>query len=141
MPVAARKIYYSHHRDVFALAVMFLVLAAMHSAGFVGQLLRRVLSWKVLFPIAQVSYSLYLVHEMFMLWLFPKTAVLFGPTLGAHATMAVASVIAIVMSFAGATLLYLLVEQPSMRARALPAVRRLTDTGRGLEAEGVRVGL
>ena len=28
----------------------------------------------VLFPIAQISYSLYLVHEMFMLWLFPKTA-------------------------------------------------------------------
>ena len=31
-------------------------------------------SWRVLFPVAQISYSLYLVHEMFMLWLFPKTA-------------------------------------------------------------------
>ena len=129
MPVAARKLYYSHHRDAFALAVMFLILAAMHSAGFVGQLLRRVLSWKVLFPIAQVSYSLYLVHEMFMLWLFPKTALLFGPALGAYATMAVAAVIGLVMSFAGAALLYLLVEQPSMRARALPAVRRFSGSG------------
>ena len=46
MPVAARKLYYSHHRDVFALSVMFLVLAAMHSAGFVGRQLRRVLSWQ-----------------------------------------------------------------------------------------------
>ena len=124
-PVPARMLYYSHHRDVFALCVMFLVLAATHSAGFVGQQLRHALSWKVLFPIAQISYSLYLVHEMFMLWLFPKTAQLFGPTLGAHATMAVAAVIAIAMSFAGATLLYLLVEQPSMRARALPSVRRI----------------
>jgi peptidoglycan/LPS O-acetylase OafA/YrhL len=139
IPVAARKLYYSHHRDVFALAVMFLALTAIHSAGFVGQLLRRVLSWKVLFPIAQVSYSLYLVHEMFMLWLFPKTALLLGPTLGANATMAVAAVIALVMSFAGATLLYLLVEQPSMRARALPAVRRFS--GPGLKAQGVPPGL
>jgi peptidoglycan/LPS O-acetylase OafA/YrhL len=138
IPEAARKLYYSHHRDVLAIAVMFLVLAAIHSAGFVGQQLRRLLSSKVLFPIAQISYSLYLVHEMFMLWLFPKTAVLFGPTLGAHATMAVAAIIALGMSFAGATLLYLLVEQPSMRARALPAVRRFA--GGGLKVHGVPPG-
>ncbi len=41
--------------------------------------------------------------------------------------MAAASVIAIVMSFSMATALYLFIEQPSMRARALPAVRRLTE--------------
>jgi len=124
IPVAARKIYYSHHRDLFAMAVMFLVLAAIHAAGFIGRGLRRLLSWRALFPVAQVSYSLYLVHEMFMLWLFPKTARLLGPSLGAHTTIAVAAVIAIAMSFAGAILLYVLVEQPSMRARELPAVRR-----------------
>jgi peptidoglycan/LPS O-acetylase OafA/YrhL len=130
IPVAARHLYYSHHRDLFALAVMFLVLAATHAAGAAGQLLRRVLSWKVLFPIAQISYSLYLVHEMFMLWLFPKTAQLFGPSLGAHGTMALASAIALVMSFAGATVLFLLVERPSMRARDLPVVRRIAGAGR-----------
>ena len=74
-----------------------------------------------------------------MLWLFPKTAALFGPSLGAHTTMAVAGGIALVMSFAGATMLYLFVEQPSMRARDLPAVRRLAaspplSTGAELEA-------
>lgn len=41
--------------------------------------------------------------------------------------MTTASVIAIVMSFSAATILYLFVEQPSMRARALPTVRRLTQ--------------
>ncbi len=139
VPVSARILYYSHHRDAFALAVTFLVLAAMHSAGFVGQGLRRLLSWRVLFPIAQVSYSLYLVHEMVMLWLFPKTAALFGPALGAHTTMALAALIALVMSFAGATILYLLVEQPSMRARELPAIRRLAEAGRIAEAREVEV--
>lgn len=82
VPVAARKLYYSHHRDVFAVCVMFLVLAASHSAGAVGSGLRRILSWKVLFPVAQLSYSLYLVHEMMMLWLIPKTARLLGVSLG-----------------------------------------------------------
>ena len=126
VPVSARKLYYSHHRDVFAICVMFLVLAASYSVGVVGSGVRRILSWKVLFPIAQVSYSLYLVHEMMMLWLFPKTAKLLGASLGPYATMATASVIAIVMSFGAATILYLLVEQPSMRARSLPIIRRLT---------------
>jgi peptidoglycan/LPS O-acetylase OafA/YrhL len=127
IPVAARKLYYSHHRDVFAVCVMFLILAAIHSAGPIGSALRRLLSSRVLYPIAQVSYSLYLVHEMFMLWLFPKTARLFGPMLGAHGTMALAAAIAIVMSFAGAVLLYLFVEQPSMQARTLQRVRAFAD--------------
>ena len=126
IPYIARKLYYSHHRDIFALCVMFLLLAASHSSGLLGGPLRRVLGWRVLYPIAQLSYSLYLLHEMFMLWLFPKTAAWLGPQLGAHPTMAIASGIAIAMSFAGAAVLYVLVEQPSMRARSLPAIKRLT---------------
>jgi peptidoglycan/LPS O-acetylase OafA/YrhL len=137
IPVWGRILYYSHHRDVFAVCVMFLALAAIHSAGFVGLALRRLLSAQVLYPIAQISYSLYLVHEMFMLWLFPKTALLLGPTLGAHGTMAIAAAIAILMSFAGAAVLYLFVEQPSMRARDLPGVRRLAEPG-GLAVEPAR---
>jgi peptidoglycan/LPS O-acetylase OafA/YrhL len=127
IPEAARKLYYSHHRDLFSVAVMFLILAAIHASGLLGRQIRRVLSWQGLFPVAQISYSLYLVHEMVMLWLFPKTAVLLGPSLGAYGTMAAASGISLVLSFGLATLLYLFVEQPSMRARGLPAVRRLTE--------------
>jgi len=138
IPLAARKLYYSHHRDVFAVCVMFLILAAIHSAGAIGLALRRVLSWRVLYPIAQVSYSLYLVHEMFMLWLFPKTARLFGPILGAHGTMAFAAALAIAMSFAGAILLYLFVERPSMQARSLPRVREWADP-QGLKVRGVKI--
>jgi peptidoglycan/LPS O-acetylase OafA/YrhL len=43
------------------------------------------------------------------------------------AALAIASVIAIAMSFGGAILLFVFVEQPSMRARSLPVVRRLTE--------------
>jgi peptidoglycan/LPS O-acetylase OafA/YrhL len=127
IPIAARKLYYSHHRDLFAVCVMFLIFAAIHSSGFIGRGFRRILSLGVLYVIAQISYSLYLVHEMVMLWLFPKTAQVFGSTLGPYGTMALAGVIALAMSFAAALLLYLFVEQPSMRARSLPAVRRLTE--------------
>jgi peptidoglycan/LPS O-acetylase OafA/YrhL len=127
IPYAARKLYYSHHRDLFSMCVMFLILAAMHSAGVVGRVLRAVLAFKPLYPIAQISYSLYLVHEMVMLWLFPKTAHLFGALWGPLPTMAVASLIALVMSFAIAALLYLFVEQPCMQARSHPRVLRLIE--------------
>jgi len=123
----ASEVFYTVHRDVFSVGVIFLILAAIHSAGVVGRGLRQLLSLKLLYPIAQVSYSLYLVHEMVMLWLFPKTALLLGPSLGGLGTMAVASVAAVVLSFAFAALLYLFVEQPSMRARSLPSVKRFTE--------------
>ena len=127
IPLAARKLYYSHHRDIFSMCVMFLILAAMHSAGFVGRGLRSFLSARSFYPIAQVSYSLYLVHEMVMLWLFPKTASWLGPALGPLPTMAAASVVAVLLSCVIAGLLYVLVEQPCMRARSHPMVLRVTE--------------
>ena len=62
-----------------------------------------------------------------MLWLFPKTAALWGPSLGAYPTIAVASLIAVVLSVIFATLLYLFVEQPCMRARSRLGFKRATE--------------
>ena len=131
VPLFARMLYYSHHRDVFALCVMFLVLAATHSAGFVGQQLRHALSWKVLFPIAQSPTRSISSTRCSCSGCFQRPRSSFIRALRARATMAVAAVIALAMSFAGETLLYLLVEQPSMRARALPFVRRIAEGTRG----------
>jgi peptidoglycan/LPS O-acetylase OafA/YrhL len=127
IPRWASELYYSHHRDVFSICLMFLVLAAIHGSGVVGQWLRSIWSWKALYPVAQLSYSLYLVHEAVMLWLFPKTAALWGPTLGAYQTIAVASLVAVVLSVIFATLLYLFVEQPCMRARSRLGFKRATE--------------
>jgi peptidoglycan/LPS O-acetylase OafA/YrhL len=129
IPRWASELYYSHHRDVFSMCLIFLILAAVHSAGVAGRLLRAIWSGKVLYPIAQISYSLYLVHEAVMLWLFPKTAALWGPSLGAYPTMALASVIAVLLSVIFAVLLYLFVEQPCMRARSRVGFKRLTEPG------------
>ena len=76
---------------------------------------------------AQLSYSLYLVHEAVMLWLFPKTAALWGPSMGAYPTIALAALVAVVLSVIFATLLYLFVEQPCMRARSRLGFKRATE--------------
>lgn len=65
-----------------------------------------------------------------MLWLFPETAHLFRNTLGAHGTIAFASVIAALMTFGGASIPYVLVEKPSMRVRSHLLVRQLWEPSR-----------
>jgi peptidoglycan/LPS O-acetylase OafA/YrhL len=127
MPPLARQVWYSLHRDIFSVTVMFLVLAATNSNGKIAATIRWLLSWKSFYPIAQLYYSVYLLHPMVMLWLFPKTSRLFRGNLGPYGAMAAGDVIALIMIFSGAAMLYLLVEKPSMLARSLPVVRKLTD--------------
>jgi peptidoglycan/LPS O-acetylase OafA/YrhL len=130
IPRRAAELYYSHHRDVFSICLMFLILAAIHSSGLVGRMLRSVWSARVLYPIAQLSYSLYLVHEAVMLWLFPKTAAAWGPSLGNWNALWLAAALSVVLSVVFAALLYLFVEQPCMRARSLPGFKRWTEARR-----------
>jgi peptidoglycan/LPS O-acetylase OafA/YrhL len=62
-----------------------------------------------------------------MLWLFPKTAALWGPSLGAYPTIVAAALVAVVLSAIFATLLNLFVEQPCMRARSRLGFNRATE--------------
>lgn len=127
IPRWAAELYYSHHRDVFSICLMFLILAAIHGSGLVGNALRSIWSARILYPIAQLSYSLYLVHEAVMLWLFPKTAAAWGPSMGNWTALWSAAALSVVLSFAFAAVLYLFVEQPCMRARSLPGFKRATE--------------
>lgn len=112
---------------MLTLSAMFLILAAMHTPKLFGGLFRRFLSWKGFYPIAQLSYSIYLVHEMLFQWLFPRIAPLFVARLGAYGTMAVDSTIGFAITLAIASSLYVLIERPCMRMRSHPAVLSLID--------------
>ena len=71
----------------------------------------------LLYPIAQLSYSIYLVHEMLFMWLFPKIAPLFAARLGAYGTMPVDSAVGFAITLAIASPLYVSIERPCMRLR------------------------
>jgi peptidoglycan/LPS O-acetylase OafA/YrhL len=115
----------------FSLATMFLILAAMHCPALFGGALRRFLSWKGFYPIAQLSYSTYLVHEMFFVWLFPKTSPLLIPHFGNYGSMAVNAVLGVIPALMIAASLYVWVERPCMRLRSHPSVLKLTDSLNG----------
>jgi peptidoglycan/LPS O-acetylase OafA/YrhL len=127
IPYVAREIWWALHRDIFSLAVMFLILAAIHTPKLFGGRLRRFLSWRGFYPVAQLSYSIYLVHEMLFDWLFIRIAPIFSARLGAYGTMALDSAIGLVATFVIASTLYVMIERPCMRLRSHPAVLSLID--------------
>jgi peptidoglycan/LPS O-acetylase OafA/YrhL len=135
IPYLARELWWTCIHDAFSLSAIFLILAAIHTPRLFGGMLARFLSWKGFYPIAQISYSVYLVHEMIFMWLFPKLAPVFAARLGPWGAMAVSGVIGLFMVFGLASLLYVLIERPCMRMRSHPAILRLIEVLRGQSFE------
>jgi peptidoglycan/LPS O-acetylase OafA/YrhL len=127
IPYLARELWGTLFQDVFSLATMFLILAAMHCPALFGGALRRLLSWKGFYPIAQLSYSVYLAHEMLFLWLFPKTSPLLVARFGNYGSMTVNAVTGITLTLGLAASLYIAIERPCMRIRTHPAVLNLIN--------------
>ena len=59
--------YLFHYQLVFSLGVAFLILFALYAEGGLGSVVRRCLSLRVFYPIAQLSYSIYLFHVFFIM--------------------------------------------------------------------------
>ena len=120
-----RQLWYTEHRDMFALCTVFLILAGVVSPASIGAGVRRFLSWRIFRPIAQLSYSLYLTHEVILFWLLPRIAWHIRRFLGPYPTIAADSVIALGVMFVVAGILFVLIEKPSMDLRSQPALRKL----------------
>jgi len=75
----------------------------------------------------QVSYSIYLVHEMFFLWLFPKTSPLLIPHFGNYGGMMANAVLGLVLALVIASSFYVWIERPCMRIRSHPSVLNLIE--------------
>jgi peptidoglycan/LPS O-acetylase OafA/YrhL len=100
------------HREIFCYVVMFILLSCMYSDSIYVQPINRFLSAKFFYPIAQVSYSAYLFHEMFMFWFFPKFNAMAVGQLDELTIVLLNSLISLVAIIFGATLMYLFIEQP-----------------------------
>jgi peptidoglycan/LPS O-acetylase OafA/YrhL len=135
IPYLARELWWTCVHDAFSLSAIFLILASMHTPRLFAGVLARFLSWKGFYPIAQISYSVYLVHEMIFMWLFPRLAPHFARHLSPFRAMAASGIIGLVIVFGLATSLYILIERPCMRLRSHPATIRLIDLFRDREAE------
>ncbi len=129
-PYIIRLTWYAMERDIFALSLAILIMSALHSADPIAGGLRRILSAKILYPIAQLSYSAYLMHEMVMIWMFPMSSEFFIETIGLTPNFAFVlnTAVAILLTLLSAAILYITVERPCMRFRKHPIMSRIDGT-------------
>jgi peptidoglycan/LPS O-acetylase OafA/YrhL len=119
LPELLQKLIYSHYKDIFSIATLLIILVAIYGKGSLARVLNKILSLNLLYPISQLSYSIYLIHEMYMLWLFPKTAPILSASWGLdpNSIILLDGTLVLLMTVLTAALLYVTVERPCLEFR------------------------
>ena len=92
-------IYESIHRDLFCILVAYLILASTCNAKGITERVSNFLSLNFWYPIAQISYSTYLFHIGFMMWVFPKLSSFFYGSISNSSIIFVNIFITMVITF------------------------------------------
>lgn len=106
------RVYEIIHREIFSYSVVFIIFSCLYSSSIIVKPVNSFLSARFFYPLAQISYSAYLFHEMFMFWFFPKFNVFAEGRLTDLEIVWTNSIISLVVIILAATLMYLFVEQP-----------------------------
>ena len=104
-------------RPVFSLGVSFIILSCIYSDNFVINPINKFLSAKFFYPIAQVSYSAYLFHEMFIIWSTPKVHAYLMNICTTKEIFIISVCLFSICILAGALVMYYLIEQPFQKLR------------------------
>lgn len=104
-------------RPLFSLSVSFIILACIHGNNFVINPINKFLSSKFFYPIAQVSYSAYLFHEMFIIWVSPRLLKYLTPNYSHGQIFFITVFVSLIVILFGAVIMYYLIEQPFQKIR------------------------
>lgn len=107
------------HHNIFSFGVSVLILASMHG-GMLARAVRAVCANPVWYPIAQLSYSVYLFHLMVISVAVPTTinvARVHFPELSVMQTAMASFAVSLLLCMLIASLTYLLLEKPMMNMR------------------------
>jgi len=100
------------HRELFSYAVVFIMMACLYSKSRIIKPVNTFLSAKIFYPIAKISYSIYLFHVMFMEWLFPMISEYAEGSLTSLQIVFVNGIISLVGSVVVAALMVIFIEDP-----------------------------
>ena len=112
LPNSIPRNYEIVHREIFSYAVLYIILSCLYLNSKIVAPVNNFLSKKFFYPLAQISYSAYLFHEMFMFWFFPKFNEFALGSLTETQIVLTNSAISIVVILIVSTLMYLFIEQP-----------------------------
>ena len=125
------KIYFSIivacSRNLFALSVMYIIFYIMFSLKGQGSLLAKSLSSRFLFPLAQLSYSAYLIHPFIIIPVSRYlTPYFFAYLDNVYYVFILNSVIALVLIYLLSLALHVFVEKPFMEMRKSSFFKKIT---------------
>ena len=115
-------LYNIFNRNLFSLGVGIVIIATLLQKHFIAELLRIFFSSRFWYPMATLSYSLYLIHLVVMSVIIPAIVNLtvMMPEQYPWSTLeclAYGFIVSTVLSMAIATLIYLFIEKPIMNLR------------------------
>jgi peptidoglycan/LPS O-acetylase OafA/YrhL len=104
-------------RPLFSLFTAFIILACIHGNNFIINPINKFLSSKFFYPIAQVSYSAYLFHEMFIIWVSPRLLKYLSPTFTHTQIFLIIVFVSLIAILIVSVFMYYLIEQPFQKIR------------------------
>ncbi len=115
-------LYYIVNRNLFSLGIGFIIVAMLVQQHVLANALRWFFSLPFWYPIATLSYSLYLIHLVIMVLVIPAMINLTVMMPGQYPwsmgeTLLYGFIVSSILSFAIATLMYLFIEKPIMNLR------------------------
>ena len=125
------KIYFSFivavGRNLFSLSIMYIIFYCMFHPSGIKSILNRFLSSNILFPIAQLSYSTYLIHPIVMIPVFRFFGeFLFSYTDNVFLVFIGNGIVSFILIFLLSLLLYVGIEKPFMKMRNSPLFKRIS---------------
>ena len=141
-PYAVQLFWFATERDIFATSMAVLIITTLYSKDMIARGLGRILSAKFLYPIAQLSYSAYLMHEMIMLWLFPISTeyMIVELEMSGNLAFALNGIISLSLTFVFAAILYVFVERPCMRLRHHPLMKKIETSSAAYTSDSAITG-
>ena len=115
-------LYYIFNHTLFAVGVGILIIAMLLQQSWLANIFRKFFSLTFWYPIASLSYSLYLIHLVVMILVIPAMVNL-TLTMPEQYNWSMSEVllygfiVSSILSFAIATLMYLFIEKPVMNLR------------------------
>ena len=100
------------HRELFSYAVVFIMIACMYSKSKIIIPINNFLSAKIFYPIAKISYSIYLFHVMLMEWLFPMLTEYAEGSLTSLQIVFLNGIMSLIISVIVASLMLICIEEP-----------------------------
>jgi len=104
-------------RPLFSLFTSFIILACIHGNNFIINPINKFLSSKFFYPIAQVSYSAYLFHEMFIIWVSPRLLKYLSPSFTHTQIFLIIVFVSLIAILIVSVFMYYLIEQPFQKIR------------------------